>query len=95
MIKVCKDCIYNNDGFCDKTYRDDLDEVIDCDKKVKEFELSFYYDEPSGEYRVIAFYPNDGEILKQTEIPSKQIIQMLKREKDSKLQHIISQIKNM
>lgn len=95
MINICKDCIYNNDGFCDKTYRDDLDEVFKCDEKIKEFALSFYYDEPSGEYRVVAYLEESGDILKQTEISQKQIIKMLKREKESKLQHIISQIKEL
>lgn len=92
MIKICKDCVYNNDGFCDKTYRDDLDEVIECDERIKDFNLSFYYDEPSKQYRVVAFLNEDGEILKQKEISQKQIIQMLKREKKITKDNIIDNI---
>lgn len=92
MINVCKDCIYNNDGFCNKTYRDDLDEVIECTDKIKEFELSFYYDEPSKQYRVVAFLNENGEILKQKEISQEQVVQMLKREKETTKDNIVDNI---
>lgn len=90
MINFCKDCIYNNDDdFCDKTYRDDLNEVIKCDYRIKNFKLSFYYDEISKQYKVVAFLNENGEILTQKEIPQEQIIRMLKREKETTKNNII------
>ena len=81
MIKPCRSCIFNFKGFCEKTYMDDLDEVLECNSRIPKFDLAFYYDENTGDYRCIAYLPNEGnEIIRSTKISHDTILKMLDRE---------------
>lgn len=81
-MNKCNDCIFNLNGYCKRNYRDDLDEITECDDRIPLFDLAFYYDEGRQTYRCVAYLTNENnEIIRGCDIPQSDIIEMINREK--------------
>ena len=81
-MNKCDNCIFNFGGLCEKTYRDDLDEIIECDDRIPLFDLAFYYDKERETYRCVAYLTNENnEIIRGYDIPQSDVIEMINREK--------------